>query len=90
MAKKDYTKELNSSFKPAGIAGILQKTEGNNTTTSYSPSPTAEKKKKSSVLLNLPYDLKRKMDFYCLEHEITKQEFIISLIEKEINRSGRT
>ena len=87
MAKKDYTKELNSSFKPAGIAGILQKTEG---PAIPSPSPHVEKKKKSSVLLNLPYDLKRKMDFYCLEHEITKQEFIISLIEKEINRSGRT
>jgi hypothetical protein len=83
MAKKDYTNTFSSMKKSSGIAVLLQPT-AETEIPKLKKYGKIEKKKKASVLLNLPAELKRKMDFYCLDKGITKHEFIIDLIENEL------
>ena len=78
MAKKNFTKGLDSFFTPT-VKPVSE--EVNDFPGQQKKSvPTASSGDDVKVIFRLPSDIKMQLDLHCVRNRITKQDFISNLI----------
>ena len=87
MAKKDFKGGLDLLLTPtlnppkqADDVKPVQPLSTSNLPVSSAALPKTSSGALSKVLINLPADIKMKLDLYCVHNRITKQDFISNLI----------